>query len=410
MWDIRTVTPEEVALFRSRLSRGFGQDAETDDEAVERFAAVFEPDRMFGVFDAGDMVGTGGAFSLGLSVPGQTTVPMGGTTMVTVQATHRRRGILRELMARHLDEVAGRGEPVAGLWASEAAIYGRFGYGPAAFRHHTEVDAAKAGITTPTAVGPQGSLRLIDREEAGEALPEVYERARVERSGMLTRSEDWWNSRILADSQSRRQGRSGQRYLVHEVEGVLTGYAIYRQKPEWGDFVADGEIEVIELIATQPVSHRAIWTFLTSIDLFPRVGWWNAPIDDPLARIVRDSRRVRRTLSDSLWVRILDVPAALSARGYDGDSGIVLGVHDATRDECAGTYELEVVGGRGTCRRADAEPDVDLDVNVLGHLYLGGGNAMMMASAGRIEGDQASIMKLHRIFRSDLAPWCPEIF
>ncbi|HZD23091.1 MAG TPA: GNAT family N-acetyltransferase [Acidimicrobiia bacterium] len=406
MWEIRTVTADEVDLYRSRLARGFGEDPETDEAGIERFSAVFEPDRMFGVFDRSDLVGTGGAFSLGVTVPGGATVPMGGTTMVTVQPTHRRQGILRELMGRHLDEVADRGEPIAGLWASESTIYGRFGYGPATVRYQVEVNAARVNIDSDS----PGDMRLLDAGEEAKILPDVYESVRSERPGMLTRSREWWESRILANRRSQGGDMSRPRHVVHEHSGKADGYAIYRQKGKWQEWVADGEVSVVEVITAGSESHRAVWAFLTNIDLFPRVTWWNAPVDDPLSLIVDDSRRVRRSLSDSLWIRVLNVPSALEARSYEHDGVIVLGLHDATRSRSEGTYQLEVAGSQSSCEPSDAPPDVELDISVLGHLYLGGGNAVAMAGAGRIDGHPDAITTLHRLFRTDRAPWCPEAF
>lgn len=406
MWEIRIVTDEELDLFRSRLSRGFGGDADTDEDAASRFLSVFESDRMFAVFDGKDIVGTGGAFSFGLTVPGGATVPMGGTTMVTVQPTHRRRGILRELMSRHLDEVADRGEPIAGLWASESAIYSRFGYGPASFRHNMEVDTG----LLESDLSSDGKVRLIDADEAASTLPDVYESVRSGGPGMLTRSADWWSARVLADSEDRRGGKSAQRYLVHESDGRVDGYAIYRQKSVWENFVSNGEIDLKELIAQDPAARRALWAFLTNIDLFPHLDWWNAPVDDPLPMLVDDSRRVRRSLSDALWIRVMDVPAALQAREYTHDGALTLGVHDRNRAATDGTFRLEVVDGEVQCQSTEDRPDVELDISVLGHLYLGGGNAVTMAASGKIDGDPAEVSALHRLFRTDVAPWCPEVF
>lgn len=409
MWDIRTISSEDVDLFRRRLSRGFGRDSDVDDAAArERFEAIFEYDRTFAVFDEDDIIGTGGAFSLGLTVPGGAEIPMGGTTIITVQPTHRRRGVLRELMTRHLDEVAERGEPLAGLWASEASIYGRFGYGQATFRYVTQIDAR--AVTFRRSVPDATRVRLVEPDEAARSLPLVYETVRAERSGMLTRSGHWWSHRVLSDPESHRGGKSAQRYLVAESDGVPTGYAIFRQDAKWDDFVADGEVDVVEVITSHPPSHHAIWSFLTNVDLFPRVSWWNLPLDDPLPAAITDDRRVRRTVNDALWIRIMDVPAALEGRAYGTDGEIVFAITDATRPENEGTYSLEVVAGKPTCRRTDDPAEVSCEIDVLGHLYLGGGDAGVMAGAGRVEGDPDAVARLHRIFATDSAPWCPEVF
>jgi predicted acetyltransferase len=138
MWDVRNITEAEDDLFRARISLAFGRDLDSDESARERYLAIFERERSFAAFDGDDIVGTVTAFSLGVTVPGGAEVPMGGTTVIGVKPTHRRRGVLRALMDRHLAEIAERGEPLAGLWSSEGTIYGRFGYGPATFRHVME--------------------------------------------------------------------------------------------------------------------------------------------------------------------------------------------------------------------------------------------------------------------------------
>lgn len=409
MWDIRTITAEEADLFRSRLSRGFGKDLDTDDDdSRQRFEAMFDYDRTFAVFEGDDIVGTGSAFSLGLTVPGKREVPMGGTTIVSVQPTHRRRGILRQLMGRHLDEVAERGEPLAGLWASEATIYGRFGYGPATYSYETRIDGPAVTFREPP--NESARLRFIGVDKAGEVLPQIYETARLKRAGMLTRSEEWWAHRRLADPESSRGGKSSQRYLVCEIDGEPAGYATYRQKSNWEDSLANGEVEVLEVITNDGEAHRALWSFLTNIDLFPRISFWNLAMDDPLPHVITDGRRVRGFPSDALWVRLMDVPEALQARRYEMDGSVSFSVTDDFRPETNGTYRLEIENGTANCEPSNGEAGVVVDIGVLGHLYLGGGNTQGMAAAGRISGDPGAVTTMHRLFRTDVAPWCPEIF
>lgn len=407
MFEIRTITADDAELYRKKVSRGFGGDPDTDEAAVERFEAIFEYDRTLAAFDDGDIVGTGAAFSLGLTVPGGAQVPMGGTTVVTVQPTHRRRGVLRSLMDHHLDDVAVHGEPLAGLWASESSIYGRFGYGPATYRNIASMNSKTVEVIGGLA---KGSVRLIDAGEAEPTLRAVYEQARPGRAGMLTRSDAWWTHRLMADPSAWRGGKSERRYLLHEEDGQVTGYATYRQKSNWEDFHSNGLVDVTEVISTTPAAHSGIWSFLTNVDLFPNVEWWNMPVDDSLPMKITDPRRVRRKITDALWVRIMDVPTAMGARGYEYDGHVIFAIEDSTRPQNTGTYRLEVSGGEGHCERVSGAAEVVFEADVLGHLYLGAGDALAMASAGRIEGDPGAITRLHRIMRSDRQPWCPEVF
>jgi predicted acetyltransferase len=408
MWDIRTITADDADLFRSRLSRGFGRDSDDDDAARERFEATFDFDRTFAAFDGDDIVGTCAAFSLGLTVPGGAEVPMGGTTIITVQPTHRRQGVLRRLMDRHLDEVADRDEPLAGLWASEATIYGRFGYGQATHRHMAKIENGGVVFRRPPAESTR--VRLVEPDEAEKLLPPLYDSVRVTKPGMLTRSKEWWASRIFADPESWRGGKSAHRYLVCDVDGAPAGYAIYRQDAKWDDFVATGEVDVVEVVSSDPTAHLGMWSFLTSIDLFPKVSWWNMPLDDPLAVTITDTRKLRRTLSDALWIRLMDVAVALEARSYECDGVVTFSIADRTRPENEGTYRLEVADGAASCSRTSDIAELSLDTEVLGHLYLGGGDALAMAAAGRLVGGHGPIATLHRMFRTDSPPWCNEVF
>lgn len=407
MWHVRSITREELPRFRERLARGFGADvSDTSEEALQRAAEVFDLERTVAAFDGDDIVGTGGAFSFEMTVPGG-TVPMGGTTIITVQPTHRRRGVLRAMMEYHLDEVAGRGEPVAGLWASESSIYGRFGYGMATQRCDMELDSRHIVFRDDD---PPGRVRLADPEEAEPMMRRIYDTVRLGKPGMLSRSDAHWKHRVMRDVPDDRQGRSARRYAVYEEDGEPLGYATYRQKENWESGFPEGEIAIIELLAVTPAAHSGLWRFLTSIDLYTQVQWWNSPIDEPLPLRVADRRRVRRSVWDAMWIRILDVPAALTARTYEEDGDVTFSVSDVFRPGTAGSYRLEVEGGKATCERFDGDGDVEFDIDVLGALYLGNGGSPAYVTAGRMRGSDEDVLRLDRLFRTSIAPWCEQVF
>ena len=405
----RPITGDEVPTFLTRLRRGFGQDPSGDDveadREVERFRAVAPLDRTVAAFDGDEMVGTLATFPFEVAVPGSAGLAMAGTTMVTVQPTHRRRGVLTAMMSDHLDDAAARSEPLAGLWASESAIYGRYGFGPA-----TECDSVDMLQTHIEVSGPSGDVRLIDTGAAAEVLAPVYDAVAFGRPGMLSRTIAWWENARLHDPPGERHGMSALRIVVHESNGEADGYALYAQKGDWGEGFGNGEIRVWEVIALSGEAHTGLWRFLTNIDLFPRVGYWNMPIDDPLRWKVADPRRLVRKRYDGMWIRVLDVAAALSARSFAADGSIRLGINDTFRPTTAGTYELTVFEGKGECHRSDAVADVNLDVDTLGSLYLGGGHAVAAANGGRITGSEPDVIRLSRMFRGDTDPWCPEVF
>lgn len=402
----RPIAEGEVGTFRELMWRGFGQEVLEEDREPDRFLATTPLERIVGAFDGATMVGTLAAYPFELTVPGGAAVAMAGTTMVTVQATHRRRGALTSMMRNHLDDARERGEPIAGLWASESAIYGRFGFGAATENDNVELHGPRIDLHEEG-----GSVHYVDADESIEVLGSVYDAVRSTRPGMLSRTEAWWVNEVLFDPSRWRDGASPIRVVVHESYGVGDGYAIFRQKPEWGEGFPVGEIRVKEVIAASDDAHTGLWRFLTSIDLFPEIRYWNAAVDDPLRWKVTDPRRVTRKRWDALWVRVLDVGSALSARTYAADGTVRFRVTDPFCPDNDGVYSLEVEAGAGTCRRLrGVEPDLALGIDVLGSLYLGGADALSTARGGRIEGSEDAVIRLQRMFRGDIQPWCQEVF
>lgn len=405
-WTVRSITESEIDEFRERVSQGFGRDPSDKPEARERFTRIFDLDRTFAVFDNDVMVGTGAAFTFDLTVPGG-ALPMGGTTVITVRPTHRRSGVLNAMMRFHLAEVMGRGEPIAGLWASEGGIYSRFGYGIATTKRDATVSSSNAVFSK----APVSSVvELLTEDDARPHLVDVFDQLGESLPGMFTRNEDWWRSRVLVEETAAQGDLSQRRYAVAFTGGLATGYAIYRQKLDWSDGTPKGEISVTELLATSGEARRALWNFLTNVDLFQTVKWWNMPVDDPVTAMVDNPRSISGDVGDALWIRLLDIPTALTRRIYESDGSIDIGVTDGFLPDNSGTYRLEVFNGKASCVRTADRADLSCDVDVLGHLYLGGGSALTMAEAGRLEGDVSKIRLLDHMFRTAAAPWCPEVF
>ena len=401
---VRPIEESEFDTFHAKMARGFGGDPDPKDDP-SFFREIIEFDRTVAAFDGDEMVGTGGAFSFDLTVPGG-VLAMAGTTIISVQPTHRRRGVLRAMMKAHLEEVRRRGEPLAGLWASESSIYGRFGYGQATDLHQVKLDA---GTIEFSGDAPAGAVRLVEPDEARASMKTVYERIRPTRPGMLSRSEAWWTGRMMYDPEHRRRGRSAKRFAVYTGPAGVEGYAVYRQKDKWDDF-PEGEIRVSELMAATPDAHEALWRYLTRIDLFPRVEYWNLPVDDELPWRVVEARRVRRQVWDALWIRLVDIPRALQGRSYRAEGRLVLGVRDPFMPDNDGRYLLEAGPGGVTCARTSDDADLELDVSALGALYLGGRSISTLARAGWVRGDAVTLATAGALFAWDPQPWCPEIF
>ena len=251
---------------------------ELKDEDWERESKALPASRALAAFDAGKPVALAGAYKFDLSVPGG-QLPCAGVTWVGVMPTHRRQGILRDFMRHQLEDVQEWGEPIAALWASEAAIYGRFGYGQAAPGRAAEVRTARASRSVTTW---PGSVRLVDADKALELFWPVYERVRAGRSGMLSRDERWWKEHRLADPESWRRGASTKFYAAVEIDSRVEGYALYRVKDDWEDGFARGEVRVIEALATSPAAEKVLWRYLHEIDLTVTVD--GAPGSTPARR------------------------------------------------------------------------------------------------------------------------------
>jgi predicted acetyltransferase len=404
--EIRFITDDEVPAFHRAIPFGFGDDLTEEEGADDRFREIFPLETCIAAFDDGRIVATFGSFDFDVTVPGG-TVPMAGTTIVTVQPTHRRRGILTDMMRMHLDQAIERSQPLAGLWASEPTIYGRFGYGLAAHSHDLRVRVDK--VTLPP--GPDtDTVRIIDPSEAAELLPPIFDRVRLQTPGMLSRSEAWWRNRRLRDPEHWREGASARRIAVVSRNGDPVGYVAYRQKEKWvDDQIPEGTVEVIELVPVDEDARRTLWHYLAHVDLFPNVHWWNAPADNPLYVEVDNLRHITTRHQDTLYLRILDIPAALSARSFESDGTITIAVADDFMGR-GGTFCLDVTDGVGVCEAASGEPDVTMQVADLGALLLGRPGAYTRWRAGRVHGDEASVRLLDRVMRTTELPFCSEVF
>ena len=401
----RPILEDESVPFREAIMLGFGEDL-NDEEFPPEWLELIPLDRTVAAFDGDEIVGTLGGFPFDVTVPGGEQIPVAGTTIATVAATHRRKGVLTAMMRDHLEDGRSRGEPLVGLWASESLIYGRYGFGVASENEEIEMDQTRVSVE-----GDAGSVRMITAAEAAEILPPLYDVERARRPGMLNRTEKWWQQILFFDPKVRRQGFSAQRYLIHETDGQPDGYAIFRQKPDWETGFPNGKIRVREIIANSPSAHTGIWRFVTSVDLFPQVVFWNLPVDDPLRWKVPDHRRIVRKRWDALYLRILDVTQALEARTYASDGKLRFTIDDPFMPDLGGSFELEVKDGGGSCRRVDGD-NVDLTFSTveLASLYLGGGDAGAMSRAGLVRGSDDSVTLIGRMFRGDIAPWCEEVF
>ncbi len=403
-YPIRPITPDEFRDFSRVWERAFNFDEK--DEELEALEKIFEFDRSFVALDGDQFVGTGGAISFDLTVPGN-TVGAAGLTAIAVAPTHRRLGILTDMMRYHFDEVRRRGQPVSVLRASESLIYGRYGYGIATDDGWFEIDGRHAALRDELIV--PGRVDLVEPDEALRILPEVYAAAAGERPGFLSRTERDW-AFLLADFDHWRDGMTSNRFAVYSEDDRPLGYLRYRVKGKWEDMHSAGELLAAELIAETPEAEAALWRYAFSVDLITTIKTHPRPKDELLSHLLVDPRRLRMRFGDGLWVRLLDVPAALSARRYATDGRLVIEVMDEFLPEVGGVFELSGGPDGAVCEPSDAVPDVTVDAAGLGARYLGDGSFEVLRRAGRATGGAEALRLADLMFGWKVAPWCPHYF
>ncbi|MFF4367408.1 GNAT family N-acetyltransferase [Streptomyces sp. NPDC001594] len=409
--DTRVLQADEWDVWYDHLELAFGGVPESPEER-SLYRSLTELDRSLGVWDGGTCVGSAGAFSFRLSVPGGAVVPAAGVTMVGVAPTHRRRGVLTSMMRRQLDDVRAAGEPVAVLTASEPEIYGRFGYGTATYDLVVDVDTTRVRLNVPPGTDAV-RLRLVDPVKALDDCERVYAALVAGRPGMPARQPGWERQGLL-DPESRREGASPLKCVVAEdVAGAVVGYARYRVRPDWEPAGSDGKVLVGEVDAVDPAAYAALWRYLFEIDLTWHVRAYRRPVDDPLLHLVNDVRRVRAWQRDALYLRVVDLPGALEARGYGGAVDVVLEVEDAFCPWNAGRWRLTAGadGSGARCVRSEDAAELALSARELGAAYLGGVTLTSLAAAGRVrELRPGALRGASRAFTGDVAPWLPHNF
>ncbi|MFF3750235.1 GNAT family N-acetyltransferase [Streptomyces sp. NPDC002018] len=408
--DLRVLRPTEWDRWYGALEVAFGGVVETPEKRA-LMESLTECERSIGVWDGDQCVGTAGAFSFRLAVPGGALVPTAGITMVSVAATHRRRGTLTSMMRRQLDDVRTWGESLAVLTASEPAIYGRYGYGAATRELRAEIDTARVRISVPEGAEKVRLRRVKPHDPAvRKACEAVYAAEVAVRPGMLARRPGWERLPVV-DGEKATGGASPLQCVLAERDGEVVGFTLFRNLPEWDASGPKGTIELQDLYAMDPVTYASLWRFLAEIDLTSTLSVRNRPVDDPLQHLVSDVRRCRLTLRDSLYVRLVEVGAALEARAYRTPVDVVLEVEDAFCPWNEGRWRLTGDAKGASCKRTAEEPDLVLSATELGAAYLGGISLTSLALAGRVrEARPGTLAEASTAFGSDPLPWLPHGF
>ena len=417
-YPIRPVSIAEFPAYHAVDELAFNS-ARQPDQAIRHELLTFEPDRSLAAFDGGEIAGVAGAYSFELTVPGG-TARAAGVTGVGVLPSHRRRGILSALMRRQLGDVHARGEAVAVLFASEAGIYRRFGYGPASRSATFTIGRGEGALVPDAPADPALRLRLASPRDLRAELATVYDAVLPGRPGMFARDARWWDS-VTDDPEYRRRGTTELRCVLAADRGGPRGYALLRGRPAWTeDGIPDGTIEVAELMAADPAAAAALWADLLTRDLTSRVTADLRPADDPLLHLLADPRRARGRVGDGLWLRLADAGQALSQRRYAAPVDVVIEVADEFCPWNAGRWRLTVppaaagpgsAGLAGSCARTTAPAEVALPAHALGAAYLGGTRLAPLAAAGLVtEIRPGALAALSAALSWDPAPWCPLIF
>ena len=401
---IRPIVPDELRAFAQVWERAFNFDAK--DEDLEAFLRTFEFDRSIATLDGEQFVGTGGADSFELTTPGG-SVKTGGLTAIAVVPTHRRRGILTEIMRSHFDDVRSREEPLSVLRASESTIYSRFGYGVGTVDTSFQIERQHAGLATR--IPTPGLVRLVEKDEARRNMPGIYEGLSASWPGFLSRSGAEWDVYVL-DLEHWRDGMTANRFVVYSEGGDALGYLRYRVREKWEEGHAAGELLAEELMAVTASAEAALWRYAFSVDLIQTIRTRTRPPEMLLSAILADPRRMKVKQSDGLWARLLDVPAALAGRRYPVEGRLVFEVVDPFLPDVGGIFELEGGPDGAACRPSAATPELTLDIAGLSSRYLGDGSFRILHEAGRLTGEVDAIRRADQMFGWYQRPWCPHYF
>jgi predicted acetyltransferase len=394
--------PEEFPKL-ARLAGIVYYGAPPSDAEVGRAGALLDLDRSLGVRDAGELVATAATCHVELTVPGGRQLPGAGLTEVAVLPTHRRRGLMRRMVAAHLHDARARGELVSVLMATEGGIYGHLGYGIGTLRADWEL--ARAGAALRDGPAP-GQTRMVAAGEAMRVLPRLFDAHRRTQPGQLDRPDAWWQV-YVEDPSVVYKGAGPLQHAVFEGATGVEGYTAWRLQPVWQASVADHVVTVVDLVTLTDAATDGLLRLLTGVDLAGRLVLLGRPVDDPLRWRLADPRRLRpRDLRDFLWLRLVDLAGALAARAYPLQDTLVLELVDPL-GMAARRWQLDASPDGAACAPTSASADLTLSLGDLGTAFLGGVGVSNLWRAGRIdEHTPGAVARTERLFRTPADPWC----
>ncbi|GAA3641934.1 GNAT family N-acetyltransferase [Nonomuraea antimicrobica] len=407
-YPIRPIDESEWPAFSQVLHEAFGWTPHPTQ--TERYKAETEFDRSLAAFDGAQIAGVTSAYSLTMAVPGG-MLSVAGVTAVSVLPSHRRRGVLTSLMRRQLADIRDRGESVAALYASEALIYGRFGYGRASTELRFRIAGARSTFVTDAPRDPSLRLRVAKPADVRGELERLFASVVARRPGRYERKPQTWDI-LLADEEFDQRGAGSLRTVLAEDDHGVRGYALFRIKSSWdGDGISDGTLKLFELEASDPAAYALLWRNVLDRDLVTTVEAERRPVDDPLIALLADQRRLRARWVDELWVRLVEVDRALSARAYSAPVDVVIEVDDDVCPWNARRWRLTADPSGAECKPVDDEPDVTVPVSALGSAYLGDGTLDERLAAGLLrEHTPGTVRRLAVAMSWSPKPWAGLVF
>lgn len=405
--EYRVIDTSDTTVFDPYLQaemRGFLAGEQSDEQlggardglAFRRFIGVYDPASL----DATQPVGTVNSWVTDMSLPGGRGIPMWAISGVTVAPTHRRKGIARAMLEGELRTAAATGVAIAGLTVSEATIYGRFGFSPATYATNWTIDTKRALWVGPR---PDGRLDYVGRDALRDQLAALHGRVRASHPGEIEAWPGLWR-RMSGTAPGQEGGTKLRAVRYADAGGTTRGIAVYRLGDEGSDFTTH-ELDLHYLISETTDAYAALWRFVLEHDLVAIVKASLRSVDEPLRWMIADQRGAKVETGEHGWLRILDVPAVLSARTYAAPGAIILRVIDDL-GFADGAWRLTVAAsGEGEVIAADGEADVTLTVNALSSIVLGGVRAATLRAAGLVRGDAAAVATVDALFASSQAPY-----
>jgi predicted acetyltransferase len=383
-------------------------DGAQTDRRIDLLTRGWDRTRAWGVRDRSRWVATLRTEERMLAVPGvgeeTADLPVDAVTNVTVAASHRRRGLMRRMLDGSLTAARARGDALSILIAAEWPIYGRFGYAPAILSADYRLRRSRPGATCP---GDPTRVRQVERDEFGEVAAVVYAAARRCRAGQIDRDADWWNRRLGRDGYAPAEGLP-HNWFVHAGEDGPDGLLSWKASGDFGLVPPLGTVEVDDLVSVNDTAYRDLWSYLSGIDGIDEVSVSDRPVDEPVRWLLGDARALVMTRHvDLVWLRLLDVPAALAARRYAVPGDIVLEVIDEDAGRFAsGRYRLRADGAQVHCERTNDEADLEITQRAVASIYLGGFRLRELVPAGGArERTPGAIARADLMFSTSLPPW-----